>query len=458
MKRSLTDPRCSHGIGNAYSDEILHAARLSPLSSRGTSSDDEIAIACATRRVRVLEEWTERLRAETGDGFPEKVTAFRPEMAVHGKYGQPCPVCGTPVQRIVYAEQRDELLPDLPDRRASCSPTGRCRGCSREDWPKTLEELEEMRADPAGTEPRGERGVRFSAAGLVLSIESQASYRRSPEDDRHVAPSDLLFARARRLRHPCSRLDSARAANTYVWTGATNSTWTVNVNWSPTRSVPASDDVLRFETGTYTVTGVPSQAIGQLVLANGAAVSLVAAIGGGTKVIQLTGGPASTWTSRRARRSACWARSRLEIWVNTGATGTIAGNVDLDNGRHRLRSADPGGLVVAAGGRVRTLSAYSGAVFGQTSLNSVVFQAGSTYEHGSGSNPFGAAAPNSVVIFQPGSLFRLMTALSPSMSGRTYANFEYNGGSRATVSGANPLTIDSITVNPARSISSSRPP
>jgi len=103
LKRALTDPRLFSGIGNAYSDEILHRARLSPFKLTRKLDDPEIGqLFDATRAV--LQEWTARLRAEAGSGFPEKVTAFRPGMAVHGRYGEPCPVCGAPVQRIVYAE------------------------------------------------------------------------------------------------------------------------------------------------------------------------------------------------------------------------------------------------------------------------------------------------------------------------------------------------------------------
>jgi formamidopyrimidine-DNA glycosylase len=143
IKRSLTDPTLFDGIGNAYSDEILHAAKLSPFRMTSSMTDDEIATlhrACITQ----LELWTDRLRADVGDGFPDKVTAFRPEMAVHGKYGQPCPVCGTKVQRIVYADNEANYCP-------TCQTEGRLladRSLSRllkEDWPKTLEELEDRR-------------------------------------------------------------------------------------------------------------------------------------------------------------------------------------------------------------------------------------------------------------------------------------------------------------------------
>jgi formamidopyrimidine-DNA glycosylase len=110
LKRALTDPRILSGIGNAYSDEILHRAKLSPIAHTGKLDDEAMArlYAAATG---VLDEWTQRLRLEAGGRFPEKVTAFRPAMAVHGKFRQPCPVCGTPVQRIVYAENECNYCP-----------------------------------------------------------------------------------------------------------------------------------------------------------------------------------------------------------------------------------------------------------------------------------------------------------------------------------------------------------
>ncbi len=141
LKRALTDPRLFSGIGNAYSDEILHRARLSPFKLTGKLDDDELDRLFAAARA-VLTEWTDRLAAEVGDGFPEKVTAFREGMAVHGRYRQPCPVCGAPVQRIVYAANEANYCP-------GCQTGGRIladRALSRllkEDWPRTLEELEE---------------------------------------------------------------------------------------------------------------------------------------------------------------------------------------------------------------------------------------------------------------------------------------------------------------------------
>lgn len=158
LKRALTDPRLFSGIGNAYSDEILHRARLSPFKQTRQLHDEEARrLFSATREVLV--EWTERLRADAAGDFPMKVTAFREGMAVHGRYRQPCPVCNSPVQRIVYAENEANYC-------ATCQTGGRLladRALSRllkADWPKTVEELETLRrpstAATAPATPQGE--------------------------------------------------------------------------------------------------------------------------------------------------------------------------------------------------------------------------------------------------------------------------------------------------------------
>ncbi len=139
LKRALTDPHLFSGIGNAYSDEILHAARLSPLKlTRSLSAEEGRRLFEATRST--LRSWTDILRAETGEGFPEKVTAFREGMAVHGRYGKPCPVCDAPVQRIVYAENECNYC-------ARCQTGGKLladRSLSRllkDDWPKSIDDV-----------------------------------------------------------------------------------------------------------------------------------------------------------------------------------------------------------------------------------------------------------------------------------------------------------------------------
>jgi formamidopyrimidine-DNA glycosylase len=142
LKRALTDPRVFSGIGNAHSDEILLFARLSPLQLTRNLSDAEIRQLHDVTRAS-LAAWTERLRAEFGASFPDKITAFHPAMAAHGKYGEPCPVCGSPIQRIKYADRETNYC-------ATCQTDGRVladRGMSRllgDDWPRTLEELEEL--------------------------------------------------------------------------------------------------------------------------------------------------------------------------------------------------------------------------------------------------------------------------------------------------------------------------
>lgn len=142
LKRALTDPCVFSGIGNAHSDEVLLFSRLSPLRRTAQLTEEELDRLYAVTR-RSLREWIERLRAEFGAGFPEKITAFHPDMAAHGKYGQPCPVCGSPIQRIRYADKETNYC-------ATCQTGGKIladRGLSRllgDDWPRTLEELEEL--------------------------------------------------------------------------------------------------------------------------------------------------------------------------------------------------------------------------------------------------------------------------------------------------------------------------
>ncbi len=143
LKRSLTDPHLFSGIGNAYSDEILHAAQMSPTQLTSRLTDEQIA-TLHQATVKTLTTWIARLRDETGDKFPEKVTAFRPDMAVHGRFGKPCPRCGSGVQRITYADNECNYC-------ATCQTGGRLladRALSRllgADWPRSLEELEEFK-------------------------------------------------------------------------------------------------------------------------------------------------------------------------------------------------------------------------------------------------------------------------------------------------------------------------
>jgi formamidopyrimidine-DNA glycosylase len=152
LKRALTDPNLFSGIGNAYSDEILHRAGLSPLQLTKRLDDSQIGRLFEAVQT-TLRLWSDKLRKEARDGFPEKVTAFREHMAVHGRYGKPCPKCATPVQRIVYAENEANYCP-------TCQTAGRLladRAMSRllkDDWPRTLEELERKRESLGGSPSR----------------------------------------------------------------------------------------------------------------------------------------------------------------------------------------------------------------------------------------------------------------------------------------------------------------
>lgn len=144
LKRALTDPHLLSGIGNAYSDEILHAAKMSPMLLTSKLTPEQIESLHA-HAIRVLTKWRDQLIAETGEKFPEKVTAFREGMAAHGRYGRPCPVCGTPIQRIQYATNEANYCP-------TCQTGGKLladRGLSRllkDDWPKSLDELDQYKS------------------------------------------------------------------------------------------------------------------------------------------------------------------------------------------------------------------------------------------------------------------------------------------------------------------------
>jgi len=162
LKRALTDPALFSGIGNAYSDEILHRARLSPVKLTSRLDADEVArLQAATQEI--LTEWTDRLRREAAGGFPEGVTAFRPEMAVHGRHRQPCPVCGTPVQRIVRAENEVNYCPRCQTGGQILSDRSLAR-LLKQDWPRTIEELEK---NPALAGPRPAAATPGEAARVL---------------------------------------------------------------------------------------------------------------------------------------------------------------------------------------------------------------------------------------------------------------------------------------------------
>lgn len=207
LKRSLTDPRLFDGIGNAYSDEILHAARLSPVVWTSRLEDGEIARLHRAAR-DTLAQWTERLRRQRGDSFPEKVTAFRKEMAVHGKFGQPCPTCATRVQRIRHAANEIDYCP-------KCQTEGRLladRALSRllkSDWPRTIEDLEalEARFRSADGVARGSRGGTFPKTGpeKTRSRSGATVSELAPLTARRPGTRTARAATPRRSRPPAGK-------------------------------------------------------------------------------------------------------------------------------------------------------------------------------------------------------------------------------------------------------------
>jgi formamidopyrimidine-DNA glycosylase len=199
LKRTLTDPRLFSGIGNAYSDEILHRARLSPLKlSRALVAEEVARLHAAVREV--LTKWVERLRAEVGSGFPVKVTAFREGMAVHGRFREPCPDCGSPVQRIVYAENECNYC-------ARCQTGGKLladRALSRllkDDWPRTIDELERNSVSRAG-------GTSLDSKPVSPEKHALPGVNRTFRDSRPeppAPPESRPAARPASTRPPASR-------------------------------------------------------------------------------------------------------------------------------------------------------------------------------------------------------------------------------------------------------------
>ena len=231
----------------------------------------------------------------------------------------------------------------------------------------------------------------------------------------------------------------------YTWNQTGTASWATSTNWTPTRTVPAANDVLFFNNGATTVaTGVPTQTIGQLSVSANTNVTLQAAAAATTVTIQGAAG-ADLSVAAGATLKLTTANA-LTLALGAGATGNISGTTTLLGAAHQITATDPGSLIYNSGAICSAGVGFIGSAFGTTSLNSVEFHAGSLYQHIAGANPFGASAPNSVVTFLAGSRYRMDGALLPSMSGRTYADFEYNNGGTQSPAGGNPLTVDSLVI------------
>jgi len=239
----------------------------------------------------------------------------------------------------------------------------------------------------------------------------------------------------------------------YAWIGADGGDWATPGNWNPTRTNPLPNDILSFNDGTTkTVTGVITQTVGRLLVFNNTTVALQnpanatltiagGALGAGDIDLNVSSGSTLNLNGSLP----------LDLILATGAIGQISGNIalfsDVDTTAHRLAANDAGSLVFGNGSTFTAGTNFKGNPFGTTKLNSVVFEAGSTLIQASGSNPFGAGQPNSVVVFQTGSLYKITANLTPAFSGRTYANFELDApGVNVSPSGSNKVTIDNLTL------------
>ncbi|MFH1121323.1 MAG: T9SS type A sorting domain-containing protein [Bacteroidota bacterium] len=231
----------------------------------------------------------------------------------------------------------------------------------------------------------------------------------------------------------------------YTWIGADNGSWAVSTNWSPTRTTPANTDVLMFNDGTTkTVTSVPAQTIGQLFVTDNTIITLQAA---GSNTLTIAGGTGSDFEIESGSGLSITGANALVISLGASASGSVNGSMTLAGAAHKLISLAASGITFNTGSVFTAGTALSGNPFGTTSLNSILFAGGSTYVALAGSNPFGAGAPNSVVVFQTGSLYKLAGNISPALSGRTYADVEMDVVSySASVSGGSAGSIDNLTV------------
>ncbi|MBS4057523.1 MAG: hypothetical protein KGZ82_09425 [Bacteroidales bacterium] len=231
---------------------------------------------------------------------------------------------------------------------------------------------------------------------------------------------------------------------TYTWNNAAGGVWTNASNWTPARSVAAATDVLKFtDGGTYTVTGVPAETIAQLEVSGNTHIILQA--GTASNTLTVGGDSGNDLVIGSGSELNFTGSLALQLSLLTGTTASISGSMAFQEAAHKLLCADAAGVSFETGSVFTAGTGMTGNAFGTTSLNSVVFKSGSVYVHNAGGNPFGASQPNSVVVFQTASLFRLQTG-SVAFTGRTYADFEYNNNGSCSASGTSAVVIDNMTI------------
>ncbi len=243
----------------------------------------------------------------------------------------------------------------------------------------------------------------------------------------------------------CSGTVMPGSSTTYSWVGADLGDWTVAANWSPTRTIAFTNDILQFNEGTVkTITNVPTQTIAQMSVTNSTAVTLQAA---GTITLTIAGGSGTDLSVGSGSQLNVSGANSITMTLSATATGSVSGSMTFAGGIHKLTATDASGITFANGSAFTAGTSFSGNPFGTGTANSVIFQSGASFIQIAGSNPFALTAPASIVVFQTGSLFKLMSTGTPSVSGRTYANFEMDiPNCKITLTGVSAVSIDNLTV------------
>lgn len=230
----------------------------------------------------------------------------------------------------------------------------------------------------------------------------------------------------------------------YVWNQTGSADWTVAANWTPTRTTPSASDVLHFKGGgAVTATSVPAQTIAQLQVSNNTALTLTA---GGINTLTIGGDAGTDFEVTAGSKLTVSGSNVLTISLSTGATGSISDSMIFTGGAHKLTADDASGVTFNSGGVFVAATGFTSNAFGTTNLNSVVFAAGSSYICRAGSNPFGASAPNSVIVLQTGSIYKQEVNSGAAFSGRTYSHFEYNYNGVLSGTGSSALSMDNVSV------------
>ncbi len=297
-----------------------------------------------------------------------------------------------------------------------------------------------------------------AGSGTVAAVPNQATYNHGTIVQLTATPSvnwnfDFWSGDGSGITNPLNVTMDANKSVTanfsqhfYTWNQTGAAAWTTATNWTPTRTVPATNDVLFFNNGAAAavVNAIPTQTIAAILVSGNTNITFNAAA---AATLTLNGGTGADLSVATGSTLQLTGANAVTLALVVGTTGSISGTTNLAGAAHRITAADVGSLGYNSGGVMTTGVSFSGNPFGTTSLNSVVFGAGSLYQHIAGANPFGATAPNSVVTFQAGSRYRLDGPLTPAFAGRTYADFEYNNGGTISPTGATAVTLDSLIVS-----------